>query len=62
MNTTKAEPRLIDGTIAQKKEHFRQKAEWKREPDNHFLPGEPTPMDGFELVTKPQADLVFDWA
>jgi len=62
MNKTKADSRPIDSPTDQKIEHFRQKAQWKREPGNHFLPGEPTPMDGFELVTKPQADLVLDWA
>jgi hypothetical protein len=40
--TTKAKSPVIGRETEQKEDHFRRKNEWKREPGNHLLPGEPT--------------------
>ena len=43
--------------------YFEKKATWKVLHGNHYRPGEKTPMDGLQLVTKPEpAGLVLDWA
>jgi hypothetical protein len=60
--TTKSESSIIEEEPDEKKDPFRLKNEWKSEPGKHFLPGEPTPLDGFEIASNPQADLVLDWA